>query len=140
MAGTEGRFDADTLNKIDLINHKIDEINQRKTGVRTTWVEDELDRMELDDYIKGLNLTDQQQRVVDRLNRNTGPVAPARNDWMLFFIMTAGLFLQVYIGFEVYRLISKGSLEMLEAAYLVFLVLFFTFNTFQMLRYLRIVR
>lgn len=140
MASTEGRFDAETLRKIELINGKIDEINQRKMGIHTTWAEDELDRLELDAYIKELKLTDQQQQIVDRYNRNNDPKTPARNDWMLFIMVAAGVFLQFYIGFEVYRLISKGSLEMLETAYLAFLVLFFTFNTFQMLRYLRIVR
>ncbi|HEY3272276.1 MAG TPA: hypothetical protein VGJ92_00865 [Methanocella sp.] len=143
MQGTDGRFDADTLKKIELINGKIDEINQRKIGIHTTKVEDELDRQELDEYIRRLNLTDQQRQIVDRYNHNNDTTVVRGNDWVLFFILGVGIFLQVYIAYEVYRLVSKGALEALgtlETVYLAFLVMFFAFNTFQMLRYLRVVR
>ncbi len=98
MAATEGRFDADTLRKIDQINHKIDEINQRKIGVHTTWVEDELDRQELDAYIKTLALNDQQQQIVARYNRNNDARAGRGNSWFIFAIIALGVFLQAYIG------------------------------------------
>jgi hypothetical protein len=140
MAGTDVQPDGDTLHKIELINRKIDEINQRKMGIRTTAVEDELDRQELEAYIGGLKLTEAQRRLVDRCNRNRQPAVRVGNEWIVFIIMTAGIFLQFYIGFEIYRLVSKGSLVAFEAAYLGLLVLFFAFNAFQMLRYLRIVR
>jgi hypothetical protein len=140
MEGTDRRFDADTLRKIELINGKIDEINQRKIGIHTTRVEDELDRQELNDYIGQLKLTDQQRQIVDRCNRNNEPGAPAGNSWVLFVIIAVGILLQFYIGYEVYRLVSKGALETLETIYLTFLIMFFAFNTFQMLRYLRVVR
>ncbi len=140
MQGTDGRFDADTLKKIELINGKIDEINQRKIGIHTTRVEDELDRIELDDYIGKLNLTDQQRQIVDRYNHNNDHVTSAGSHWMLFIILGVGIFLQFYIGYEVYRLVSKDALGTLETVYLAFLVMFFAFNTFQMLRYLRVVR
>jgi hypothetical protein len=140
MEGTDGRFDADTLRKIELINGKIDEINQRKIGIHTTKVEDELDRQELDDYIRQLNLTDQQRQIVDRYNHNNNPGAPAGSNWMVFIILGVGIFLQFYIGYEVYRLVSKDALGTLETVYLAFLIMFFAFNTFQMLRYLRVVR
>jgi hypothetical protein len=140
MEGTDRRFDADTLKKIDLINKKIDEINQRKIGIHTTWAEDELDRQELDDYIRNLNLTDRQRQIIDKYNRNNEVRAPAGSNWMLFLIMVIGVFLQFYIGYEVYRLVSKGALEMLETVYLAFLIMFFAFNAFQMLRYLRVVK
>jgi hypothetical protein len=140
MEGTDGRFDADTLRKIELINGKIDEINQRKIGIHTTWAEDELDRQELENYIGKLNLTEQQRQIVDKYNRNNNARASAGSDWVLWIIIAVGVFLQFYIGYEVYRLVSKGALEMLETVYLAFLVMFFAFNTFQMLRYLRVVR
>jgi hypothetical protein len=140
MQGTDGRFDADTLRKIELINRKIDEINQRKIGIHTTKVEDELDRQELDDYIRQLKLTDQQRQIVDRYNHNNDPGTSGRSDWVLYVILGVGIFLQFYIGYEVYRLVSKGALETLETVYLAFLVMFFAFNTFQMLRYMRVVR
>jgi hypothetical protein len=140
MEGTERRFDADTLRKIEQINHKIDEINQRKIGIHTTHVEDELDRQELDSYIKNLQLTDNQRQIIDRYNHNKDTRASSGSDWVLFVILAVGVFLQFYIGYEVYRLVSKGALETLETVYLAFLVMFFAFNTFQMLRYLRVVR
>jgi hypothetical protein len=140
MEGADGRFDADTLRKIDQINHKIDEINQRKIGIHTTSVEDELDRQELDEYIRSLNLNDSQRQIVDRYNHNNDTRARSGNDWVLFILMAIGVFLQFYIGYEVYKLISKGALESLETVYLALLVMFFAFNAFQMLRYLRIVR
>ena len=77
MEGTDGRFDADTLHKIDLINGKIDEINQRKMGIHTTRVEDELDRQELDAYIRQLKLSEKQRQIVDRYNKNNDARAPA---------------------------------------------------------------
>jgi hypothetical protein len=140
MQGTDGRFDADTLKKIDLINGKIDEINQRKIGIHTTKVEDELDRQELDNYILQLKLTDQQRQIVDRYNHNNNPGASAGSKWVVFIILGVGIFLQFYIGYEVYRLVSNGTLQAMETVYLAFLVMFFAFNTFQMLRYLRVVR
>jgi hypothetical protein len=140
MAVTEAQPDNDTLHKIELINRKIDEINQRKMGIHTTAVEDELDRQELDTYIKSLNLTEAQRKIIDRCNHNKEPAARVGNEWIVFIIMTAGVFLQFYIGFEIYRLVSQGSLATFEAAYLGLLILFFLFNSFQMLRYLRIVR
>jgi len=59
---------------------------------------------------------------------------------MVFIILGVGIFLQFYIGYEVYRLVSKDALGTLETVYLAFLIMFFAFNTFQMLRYLRVVR
>lgn len=140
MEGTDGRFDADTLHKIELINGKIDEINQRKMGIHTTLVEDELDRQELDDYIRQLKLTEKQRQIVDKYNKNNDAKAPASNQWVLFVLLGVGFFLQFYIGYEVYRLVTKGALETLETVYLAFLIMFFAFNTFQMIRYMRVVR
>ncbi|OPY26968.1 MAG: hypothetical protein A4E28_02242 [Methanocella sp. PtaU1.Bin125] len=140
MAVTETQPDGDTLQKVELINRKIDEINQRKMGIHTTALEDDLDRQELEAYIGSLQLTEEQRRLVDRCNRNKERPVRVGNEWIVFIIMTAGIFLQFYIGFEIYRLISKGSLVAYEAAYLGLLVLFFLFNAFQMLRYMRIVR
>jgi hypothetical protein len=140
MEETDGRFDADTLHKIELINGKIDEINQRKIGIHATRVEDELDRQELDDYIRQLKLTEKQRQIVDGYNKNDEAKAPAGNQWVLFILLGVGLFLQFYIGYEVYRLVTKGTLEALETVYLAFLIIFFAFNTFQMYRYMRAVR
>jgi len=133
------QYDADMLRKVDLINKKIDEINARKANLHTTAIEEELDRQELDDYIKSLKLSPEQQAIVDRHNRNGDP-AGLGGDWLPFVIVALGIFVQFYVCLEIYRLIIKGTLETLELAYLALLIGFFSFNTFQMLRYLRVVR
>ncbi|WP_048199450.1 hypothetical protein [Methanocella arvoryzae] len=135
----EEKYDPDTIAKIELINRKVDEINQRRMNIHTTRVEDELDCEELEAYIKSLNLTEEQRRIIDQHNRNSNK--PAMSKGMLYFIiMAAGVILQFYVGYEIYNLTSKGTLETLEMAYLALLIGFFAFNGFQLLRYLRIVR
>lgn len=140
MTAMDAQYDQDTLRKIDQINKKIDEINQRKMYIHTTTVEEELDRQELKDYINNLKLTDEQKKIIERHNRNSEPAIVVGNDWMRFIIVVIGIFLQFYLGLEIYRLFSKGALETLETVYLFILIAFFAFNLFQVLRYLRIVR
>jgi hypothetical protein len=132
-------YDPDTIAKIELINKKVDEINQRRLNIHTTKVEDELDCQELEAYIKTLNLTEEQRKIIDRHNKNDQKPAMSKN-LLYFILMAAGVVLQFYVGYEIYILTSKGTLETLELAYLAFLIGFFFFNTFQLLRYLRIVR
>ena len=135
----EEKYDPDTIAKIELINRKVDEINQRRINIHTTRVEDELDCEELEAYIKSLNLTEEQRKIIDQHNKNSDK--PAMSKSMLYFIiMAAGVILQFYVGYEIYNLTSKGALETLEMAYLALLIGFFAFNAFQLLRYLRIVR
>ncbi|WP_424357281.1 hypothetical protein [Methanocella sp. MCL-LM] len=133
------RYDPDTIAKIELINRKVDEINLRRMGIHTTKVEDELDCEELEAYIKTLNLTEEQRKIIDKYNKNDGQQGMNRG-LLYFIIMAAGVVLQFYVGYEIYNLTSKGTLETLELAYLALLIGFFAFNTFQLLRYLRIVR
>lgn len=135
----EERYDADTVAKIELINRKVDEINQRRACLHTTQVEDELDRQELEAYIKTLNLTDKQRQIVGQFNQGDEQPLVSRN-LFYFIIMAAGVLIQFYIGYEIYHLVSKGALETLETFYLAALIGFFAFNTFQLLRYLRVVR
>jgi hypothetical protein len=139
MTAMEEQYDQDTLRKIELINRKIDQINERKAHLHTTKLEEELDCAELDDYIRSLRLTEEQQKIVDRCNRNNQQPATG-NRWLYFIIMIVGVFMQFYIGYEIYRLLSQGAIESLEILYLAALIVFFIFNSFQMLRYLRIVR
>ena len=132
-------YDSDTIAKIELINRKVDEINQRRMYIHTTRVEDDLDCQELDTYIKTLNLTQEQRNLVERHNRNGQE--PAISKKVLYFILMAvGVLLQFYIGYEIYRLTAKGALETFELIYMAALIGFFAFNLFQLLRYLRVVR
>ena len=44
---------ADTLSKqIELINNKVREINERRRGMKITYIEDDLDRQELKNYMR----------------------------------------------------------------------------------------
>lgn len=132
-------YDSDTIAKIELINKKVDEINQRRLNIHTTKVEDELDCQELEAYIKTLNLSEEQRKLIDRHNQNDRKPAMSKN-MLYFIIMAAGVILQFYVGYEIYILTSRGTLETLELAYLALLIGFFAFNMFQLLRYLKIVR
>ncbi|HMK47169.1 MAG TPA: hypothetical protein VK436_11140 [Methanocella sp.] len=135
----EERYDADTIAKIELINRKVDEINQRRICLPTTKIEDELDYDELEAYIKTLHLTDRQREIVGQFNRKCNEPVLNRNT-LQFLIISTGVVLQIYISYEIYRLISQGASETLDVLYLGALIIFFAFNTFQVLRYLRIVR
>jgi len=135
----EERYDSDTIAKIELINRKVDEINQRRVCLPTTKIEDELDYDELEAYISTLHLTDKQREIVGRFNRKCNePVLNRRT--LHFLIIGTSVVLQVYISYEIYRLVSQGASESLDMLYLGALIIFFAFNTFQVLRYLRIVR
>jgi hypothetical protein len=132
-------YDSDTIAKVELINKKVDEINQRRMYIHTTRVEDELDCQELETYIKTLNLTQEQRNLVERHNQNSQKPTISRR-LLYFILMAAGVLLQFYIGYEIYRLTTKGALGTFELLYMAALIGFFAFNMFQLLRYLRVVR
>ncbi len=132
-------YDSDTIAKIELINRKVEEINQRRMYIHTTRVEDDLDCQELETYIQTLNLTPEQRNLVERHNQNGQK--PAISKKIIYFaLMAAGVLIQFYIGYEIYRLTAKGALETFELIYMAALIGFFAFNMFQLLRYLRVVR
>lgn len=134
----ESRYDPDTLKKIELINAKVDEINQRRMSLPTTRVDDELDRQELYEYVKTLNLNDEQKKLVDRYCCCNH--MERRGEWIRFAIMITSVALQVFIALEISRLFWKSETTVIETLYMVALAIFFVFNAFQILRYLRILR
>lgn len=137
MTNMEAQFDQDTLKKIDLINKKIEEINQRRMGCHTTKIEDELDRQELNEYINSLKLTDEQKKIIDKYNKNSQQYMVEKSS-IDFIIMSIVVIVQVYIAFVIYDLMNMQKLDTLQMIYLLVLVVLFTFNMVQILRYLRI--
>lgn len=134
----ESRYDPDTLKKIELINAKVDEINQRRMSLPTTRVDDELDRQELYEYVKTLNLNDEQRKLVDRYCCCNH--MKRREEWIRFAITITSVALQVFIALEISRLFWKPETTVIETLYMAALAIFFVFNAFQILRYLRILR
>ncbi|MCD1295609.1 hypothetical protein CUJ83_11425 [Methanocella sp. CWC-04] len=139
MTGMENQFDQETTKKIDLINRKIEEINQRRIGCRTTKIEDELDREELDEYIKSLRLTEEQKKIIETYNKNNEKYV-SQKSLLYFIVIFVSVIVQVYLAFVIYELLLKQSLDIYESIYLFVLVVIFLFNLVQILKYLRIIR
>jgi len=132
--------------KVELINKKIDEINQRRLGLRTTRIEDDLDRQELDDYIKSLNLTPDQKKILDGYNRNSQ--RPVQQPGFNSLMMLISIFIEVYIGYAIIQLYESGSLgtsianttDLMNTLYLYLMVIVFIVNAYYILKYLHIIR
>lgn len=136
----EANVDPDTTRKVELINHKIDEINQRRYGLRMTKIEDELDKQELDEYIKSLNLTSEQQKVIEGFNKTNQRYV--QNQSSIYYVMMfISIFIEAYLTFAIYDLLMKPApLDMLQTAYLYLMVIVFILNAVYVLKYLRILR
>lgn len=132
--------------KVELINKKIDEINQRRLGLRTTRIEDDLDRQELDEYIKSLNLTPEQKKILEGYNRNNQ--RPVRQPGFNSLMMLISVFIEAYIGYAIIQFYMSGSLgtsitnttDLMNSIYLYLMVIVFIVNAFYILKYLRIIR
>jgi len=137
----ETSLDADTATKIELINKKIDEINQRRNGLRTTKVEDELDRQELDEYIGKLNLTSEQKSLIEGYNKDN--IRSIRTHNAFFYgMMVIGLFIEAYLGYAIVDLLLRPGIgtDLFNTLYLGLLIAMFIVNAFYVLRFMRILR
>jgi hypothetical protein len=136
-------IDVDTANKIELINKKIEEINQRRYGLRTTRVEDELDRQELDEYINTLHLTSEQKSLIDGFNR--GNTRPVQNQGVFYYgMMIVSVFVEAYLGYAIAELLLKpgpgtGN-TIFDTLYLYLMIAVFVINAFYILRFMRILK
>ena len=65
MGRVNGKTDTGTR-KIELINKKVGEINERRRGMKITSIEDELDRQELRNYIRILGVEPGTVRLESR--------------------------------------------------------------------------
>lgn len=135
----ETRLDVDTTTKIELINKKIEEINQRRYGLRTTKIEDELDRQELDKYINTLNLTSEQKILIDGFNKSN--VRSVQNQNVFYYgMMIISVFIEAYLGYAIVDLLLKPGLDMFNTIYLYLMITVFIVNVFYVLKFLRILK
>jgi hypothetical protein len=139
----ETRLDADTTIKIELINKKIEEINQRRYGLRTTKIEDELDRQELDEYIGTLHLTSEQRNLIDGFNK--GNVRSVQNQNAFYYgMMIISVFIEAYLGYAIIDLLLKPGPEtgpdIFNTLYLFLMIAVFIINAFYVLKFMRILK
>jgi hypothetical protein len=135
----ETRIDAETSLKIDKINKKIEEINQRRYGVRTTKIEDELDRQELDEYIGSLNLTGEQQDLIDGFSRSNARTIQNQSAFY-YGMMIISVFIESYLGYAIIDMLMKPGLDMFNTIYLYLMIAVFIINGFYVLKFLRILK
>lgn len=135
----ETQLDPETSHKLEMINHKIDEINQRRMGMHMTKIEDDLDRQELDDYIKSLHLTADQKKVIDGFSRNNDRYVQGQSS-MYYVMMFISILIEVYLGFLIYDLLTKPTLDTFNTIYLYIIIAVFIVNLVYVARYLKILR
>jgi hypothetical protein len=135
----ETHLDPDTARKIELINKKIDEINQRRYGLKTTRIEDELDRQELEEYIETLNLTGEQKKLIESFSRNN---EQALRKYSAFYYgtMMITVFIEAYLGYAIIDLLMRPGLDLLNTIYLYLMATVFIVNAFYILRFLHFTR
>jgi len=134
----ETRVDTDTTQKVELINRKIDEINQRRLGLRTTKIEDELDKQELDEYIKSLKLTTDQKKLIEGYSKTNERAM--RGGSAYYFMMLFSVFLETYFAYAIIQLIQMPSLDVINTIMLYLMVVVFIINAIYILKFLRIIR
>ncbi len=139
MTGMETRLDTDTTNKVELINKKIDEINQRRNGLRTVKIEDDLDRQELDDYVNGLHLTAEQKKLVEGYNKTDERTVRGRVPYY-HMMMFLSVFVEAYLGYAIIQLYLQPNLDIYNTIYLGLMVVVFIINAFYVLKFLRILK
>jgi hypothetical protein len=137
----ETRLDVDTTRKIELINKKIEEINQRRYGLRTTKIEDELDRQELDEYINTLNLTSEQRSLIESFNRNNARTVQNQNTFN-YGMMILSVFIEAYLAYAIIDMLLSPSPnnDLFSTLYLFLMIAVFTFNAFYILKFMRILK
>jgi hypothetical protein len=141
----EANIDADTTRKLEMINKKVDEINQRRFGLRTTGIEDELDRQELDEYIGTLNLTREQKNLLDGFSRDNEKAVHNRTA-LYYGMMIVSVFIEAYLGYSIAEILMNpgtaltGLDSVLNSLYLFFMIGVFIVNAFYILRFMRILR
>jgi antibiotic biosynthesis monooxygenase (ABM) superfamily enzyme len=108
-------------------------------GMHMTKIEDDLDRQELDDYIKSLHLTADQKKVIDGFSRNNDRYVKGQSS-MYYVMMFISILIEVYLGFLIYDLIVKPPLDTFNTIYLYIIIAVFIVNLIYVARYLKILR
>jgi uncharacterized membrane protein len=135
----EAQYDQDTLHKFELINKKVEEINQRRIGIRSTKVEDDLDRAELSAYIGSLNLTDEQRQIMDNINKSYERSTMGKG-LIRFVVLAISVAIEAYLGFLIYEQLMMPAMQLFDVLYLVLLVGIFLFNLYQSMRLIGLFR
>lgn len=139
MTVMEVQLDPETSHKLEMINHKIDEINQRRTGIHMTKIEDDLDRQELDDFIKSLRLTADQKKILDGFSQHNNRYVQGQSS-MYFVMMFISMLVEVYLGFMIYDMLFKSTLDTLNTLILYVMIAVFLVNLVYVARYMRILK
>lgn len=135
----ETQFDPDTMHKFELINKKVEEINQRRMGMRSTKVEDELDRAELDAYIASLNLTEEQKHIMESVNKSYERMTVGKG-LLRFVIITISVAIEIYLAFMIYQILTLPAIGLADMLYLILLIGIFLFNLYQSMRLIGLFR
>ncbi|BAI61092.1 conserved hypothetical protein [Methanocella paludicola SANAE] len=135
----ETRVDNDTALKIEKINRKIEEINQRRNGLHTTKIEDDLDRQELDEYINTLNLTSEQKSMIQGY-QNTNARMVKNQSVFYYGMMIISVFTEAYLGYAIISMILTPNLDMFNTIFLYMMIAVFIINAVYVLRFLRILK
>ncbi len=135
----ETRVDNDTALKIEKINRKVEEINQRRSGLHTTKVEDDLDRQELEDYISTLNLTSEQKSMIEGYQHSNARMV--KNQSAFFYgMMIISVFTEAYLGYAIISMIMTPGLDLFNTIFLYMMIAVFILNGVYVLRFLRILK
>lgn len=118
MGRVNGKTDS-SARKIELINKKVSEINERRRGMKITALEDELDRQELRNYIRILGVepgTVRLESVSDEL--------AARDRVFYATVFVEALIMLAVVGFTVATLLKPDLTNMDWATCAVLLAVF----------------
>lgn len=135
----ETHVDNDTALKIDKINKKIEEINQRRNGLHMTKIEDELDQQELDEYINTLNLTSEQKSMIDGYQNSNARMVKNRSAFFYGMIIIS-VFTEAYLGYAIISMILTPGLDLFNTIFLYMMIAVFIINGVYVLRFLRILK
>jgi hypothetical protein len=135
----ETHVDNDTALKIDKINKKIEEINQRRNGLHMTKIEDELDQQELNEYINTLNLTSEQKSMIDGYQNSNARMIKNRSAFFYGMIIIS-VFTEAYLGYAIISMILTPGLDLFNTIFLYMMIAVFIINGVYVLRFLRILK
>ncbi len=113
-----GKTDA-SARKIELINKKVSEINERRRGMKITALEDELDRQELRNYIRILGVEPGTVRL-----ESVGGELAARDRIFYATIFVEALIMLAVVGFTIATLLKPELTNMDWATCAVLLAVF----------------
>ncbi len=118
--------------KMELINKKVREINERRRGVRVTRIEDELDRQELRNYVRLMGL-EQEDISLEPASEET--LAPRGNIFYLTIAVEALIeAVLLYISFSYLLAPGPTSLDYLIAAILMGMFCYLGYTIYTSLR------